>query len=294
MRLIDDEVVDARVLETHPRVPVGVDAGLDLVLQLEQLALDAFDAHPVLTLGVFEHAADLLDLPVDVSGLGLGPQRDLRERTLGQDHGVPLVRRRSCDEQAAFVGSQVVAGRGENPCPWVDLQPLAADLFEHVIGDHDDGFGDQSHAAHLHRAHHHLGGLARADLMEQPGRGLGDHPCHRGPLVWTWCERRRHAGQRQVLPGIGVIPEHDGVEPTVVLIGQSTGAFGVFPHPLAEAFLDRLGLLLGGRGLDRVEHLALLPGHVFDLVVDQQRPLLHDRLSDIGCRAAFGAPLARR
>ena len=92
-------------------------------------------------------------------------------------------------------------------------------------------------------AHDHLGGLAGADLVEEADGGLVEHPRDGGALVRARRERRGQAGQRQALALGGVVAQDDRVEAAVVLGEQPRAAVGVLPHPLAEALLQRLGLL---------------------------------------------------
>ena len=58
--------------------------------------------------------------------------------------------------------------------------------------------------------------------------------------------------------------------------------------------MQGVGFLLRGGGLQRVEHATLLAVDVFDLVVDEQGALFHNRLGDVRGGAAFGSPLAGR
>ena len=237
VHLVHDHVVDAGVLEAHPGIPAGVDACFDLVLQLEQLALDALDAHRVLARRGGEHFPHVVDLGLDVRLLGLGAQRNLLERALRHEHAIPLVRRGPRDEQTALVGGEVFAGRGENPGLRIDLQPFAGELFQHVIRNHEHGLVDQPHAAHLHDAHDHFRRLARPDLVEQPGRGFGDHARDGGALVRARGEVLCQPRQAQVLARVGVVAQHDGVEAPVVLGHERAGTLRVFKHPLGEPLL---------------------------------------------------------
>ena len=96
-----------------------------------------------------------------------------------------------------------------------------------------------------------------------------------------------------MLAGVAVVAQHDAVEPHVVLAGQPRGAVGVLPAPLAESLLQRVGLLLRGGGLGRVQHALGALADV-DLVGHADGPLLHHRLGDRQRVHPAGAPLAGR
>jgi len=160
-----------------------------------------------------------------------------------------------------------------------------------VIRDDDHRLGDEPHATHLHRAHDHLGRLAGTDVVEQARGGFGDHAGDRGPLMRPGGEVRRQPGQGQVVARVRVVAQHDAVEPPVVLRDQRGRAGGVLPHPVGEAFLQGVGLFLRRGGLDRVQDAADLAADLLDLVIDEQRLLLHDGLGDVGGGTTLGAPL---
>ena len=208
----------------------------------------------------------------------------------GHQHPVPVVRGRSRDELPALVARQVVAGGREDPGLRVELQPLAGELLEHVVRDHDHRLADHPEAPQLAGADDHLRRLSGADLMEQADRRLGQDPGDGGALVGHRRERPDQAGQAQPLAFGAVVAQHDRVEPAVVLGQQPLGALGVLPAPFGEPFLDRLGLLLGRGGLHRIHD----PAAVVDLVGDLHHPLLKQRLGDRGRRHPAGAPLAAR
>ena len=96
------------------------------------------------------------------------------------------------------VGLQVVVPGGQHAGLGVELEELALELLQHVVGDHDRGLGGQAEAAQLHRAHRHLGGLARPDVVGEQDGGLVDDPRDGGELVRVhpFPEPRRQARQR--------------------------------------------------------------------------------------------------
>ena len=166
----------------------------------------------------------------------------------------------------------------------VELEELAAELLQHVVGDHDAGLADQLEAAQFHRAHGHLGGFPGADLVEQPDRGLVDDPGDGGDLVRAGLEAQRQAGQRQRRVVVGA--QDDVVEQPVVDGGELPGAGRVFPGPVAEPPGQLGGFFLGGEGVVHVQD----PGLVRQLVADLDAALLQDRLGQGRGGVAAGAP----
>ena len=71
-----------------------------------------------------------------------------------------------------FSPARSSAGGGEHPRLRVELKELAGELLEHVVRDDHGGLLDHRQAAKLARADHHLGGLARTNLVKQPDGGL--------------------------------------------------------------------------------------------------------------------------
>ena len=242
---------------------------------------------PVFFLGVGQPGPHLGQLAVHVGLLPGGGQRDLLERRPGDDDPVPVPGRAPGDEGAAAVTLQVLAAGDQHPGLRVELQPLAGELLQHVVGHHDGRLSDQAEPPQLGHAHDHLGGLARAHLVEQPGRRLVDHPGHRGGLVRARPERLRQAGQRQL--GVVVAAQHQVVEPLVVGAGQAGGPGRVLPGPVGEPLAEFGGLFLGGEGVLDVEHAALAVGGA-DRVPDLDPALLQDGLGQRGSRVPAGAP----
>ena len=120
---------------------------------------------------------------------------------MADDDAVLFPGRDPGDEAASPVrAGQVVGLADEELGAGVELEPLAAELVDHMVRDHDHGLGGQSEAAQLHRGHHHLGGLARPDLVGEQRRRLGHDAGHRGELVRPRLERQRQAGQDGAAP----------------------------------------------------------------------------------------------
>ena len=138
------------------------------------------------------------------------------------------------DERAALLAGEILARGGQHPRLRVELQPLARELLQHVVGHHHRGLGDQAEAAELHRADHHLGRLPGADLVEEPDRRLGEHARDGGALVRSRLEAACQAGEAEPLALAAVVTQDDRVEPPVVLAGQPPGAIGVLPAPLLK------------------------------------------------------------
>ena len=193
---------------------------------------------------------------------------------MGDDDGVPVPGGTAGHELLAGVGRRGLSGRHQDVGQRIGLEELGAELFEHVVGDHEGRFGDQTEALHLHARHDHGGGLAGADgVAEQHGRLL-----HRAPggveLVGVGYEGGGEAGEGLVaaVPG----GEDDGVEQFVVAGGQSARrALVVLPDPGGEAVREGLLLLSGQQGRLGVED----PAAVAVGVVDHGRGLI-ERLGE--------------
>ena len=101
---------------------------------------------------------------------------------------------------AASPGGEVSGD--EHPGLGVELEQLAGELFEHVVGDHVGGPVDQAEAAHLHAGHDHGGGLAGPDGVGEQERPAHD-PGDRGALVVVGDEGGGQAREGEVLAGVG-------------------------------------------------------------------------------------------
>jgi hypothetical protein len=248
MRLVDEQVIDAGLLPADPAVAGAVEFLAQPLFPHELAGFHLLD-HPLALLGVpgpFQPgvvASELgADVPLDLGG-GHG---DALEDGLGHDHRVPVPGRDPGGERVPAEGLQVVVPCCQHADLGVELEELALELLQHVVGDHDGRLGGQAEAAQLHRAHRHLGGLARPDIVgEQDGR-LVDDPRDSGELVRVHPvpEPRRQARQRW--PGAVVRAQHQAVEPLVVGADQVRGPFGILPEPFAEPAVQLIGL--GPRG----------------------------------------------
>ena len=144
------------------------------------------------------------------------------------------------------------------------------------LGTTTAGFADQAEPAELHRADHHLGGLAGADLVKQPDGGLGEHPRDRGALMRQRREGARQAGEGEPLALGGVVAQHDRVEPAVVLAGEPAGAVGVLPAPLAKRSCIAWAFSWAAAVSVGFDHAAAVVG----LVGDLDRALLEHGLGE--------------
>ena len=73
------------------------------------------------------------------------------ERAAGHDHRVPVVRRDPRDELPAPLAGEVLAGGRQHSDLRVELQPLARELFEHVVRHDDGGLVDEAESLQLAR-----------------------------------------------------------------------------------------------------------------------------------------------
>ena len=256
VRFVDEQVVDAGGLEGDAGVLGGVELRLEAFLGAQQRAFQPLDAQPVAFLGCLDEVPHPVHFGAQVLALGVGAHRDPLERRPGHDDGVPVAGRAAGDELAAPVGLEVFALGDQDFGLGVELEELAAELLQHVVGDHDAGLVDQLEAAQFHRAHGHLGGFPGADLVEQPDGGLVDDPGDGGDLVRAGLEAQRQAGQRQRRVVVGA--QDDVVEQPVVDGGELLGAGRVFPGPFAEPLGQLGGFFLGGEGLVHVQDPGLV------------------------------------
>ncbi len=284
MRFVDEQVVDAGGLEGDAGVLGGVQFLLDAFLGAQQGALQALDAHPVAFPGCADEVLHPVHFGAEVLALGVGAHGDPLERRSGHDDRVPVAGRAAGDELAPSAGLEVFALGDQDFRLGVELEELAAELLQHVVGDHDAGLVDHLEAAQFHRAHGHLGGFAGADLVEQPDGGLVDDSGDGGDLVRAGLEAQGQAGQRQRRVVVGA--QDDVVEQPVVDGSQLLGAGGVFPGPVAEPLGQLGGFFLGCEGVVEVED----PGLVRLLVADFDAALLQDRLGQGRGGVAAGAP----
>ena len=234
VRLVDEQVVDAGGLEGDAGVLDRIQLGLEPFLGAQQGALQALDGQPVALLGGLDEVAHPLELGVEVGVLGLGAHRDALERRTGHDDRVPVAGGAARDELAAPAGLEVFALGDQDLGLGVELEELAAELLEHVVGHDDGGLAGQVQPTQFHRAHGHLGRLARADLVEQADGGLVDDAGDGRDLMRAGLEAHGQAGQGQL--GVVVGAEHDVVEQPVVGLGQLPGPGGVLPGPFGEPF----------------------------------------------------------
>ena len=295
MRLVDEQVVDAGLLPADPPVAGAVEFLPQPLLPHELAGFHLLD-HPLALPGFpgpFQPGVVASELGVDVPlDLG-GGHGDALEDGLGHDHRVPVPGRDPGDELVPAEGLQVVVPGGQHAGLGVELEELALELLQHVVGDHDGGLGGQAEAAQLHRAHRHLGGLARPDIVGEQDGGLVDDPRDGGELVRVhpFPEPRRQARQRRLGAVVGA--QHQAVEPLVVGPDQVRGPFGVLPQPFAEPAVQLIGLGPRGdrRGGGLQPFLVLVLGGVvtfgafradFDRALFQQAGRQADRVLVLG------------
>ena len=152
---------------------------------------------------------------------------------------------------AALVAGEVLGAGGQQPCLRVELQPLAGELLEHVVGDHDAGLRHHPEPPQLHARRSTISSVLPGPDLRETGRRPARDASARPRRADARCGENVRAipGSVRRSPVGGVVAQHEAVEPPVVLGQQPRGAVGVLPHPLGEALLQRLGLLHRGGGL---------------------------------------------
>ena len=196
MRFVDEDVVDAGGLEGDAGVFGGVELGLEPFLGAQQRGFQPLDGQPVAFFGYLDEVPHPFQLGLHVLALRVRAHRDALEAGAGHDDRVPVTGRAAADELAAPVGLEVFPLHHQDAGLGVELEELAAELLQHVVGHDDAGLVHQAEAAQFHRAHGHLGCLAGPDFVRQQDGGLVDDPGHRGHLMRVRLEPDRQAGQR--------------------------------------------------------------------------------------------------
>jgi hypothetical protein len=185
VRFVDEQIIDAGGLEGDAGILDRVQLGLEPFLGAQQGALQALDGQPVAFLGGADELAHPVEFGVEVGVLGLGAHRDALECRPGHDDRVPVPGRAASDELAAPAGLEVVALGEEDLGLGVELEELAAELLEHVVGHDDGGLAGQVQAAQFHRAHGHLGGFPAPTSWNRPTAGSWMIRA----TAATWCGR---------------------------------------------------------------------------------------------------------
>ena len=267
LRLVDDDLVDADLFQRHHVVAPALQRrqllGQLLLHRLEALAGDA-----VAVVGAQRDGLAGCDLLLDHRALEGGRHRNEAERRMGDDHRVPVRRRRARQEPRAlllhevgFVGDQDAGGR-------IELQEFARDLRQAVAGHDQHRLVDQAEPLLLHDRAGDGVGFAGADGVRDVGRAGGDDAPDHPLLVLVEADDAAGAGQGQ-MPSVEMA-RHEIVEAVVVDPGQPVGAVGIGPDPGGERVLDPRQLLLGGLGRLAVED-ALLDAVLDDGVEDLRR-----------------------
>ncbi len=218
MGFVDEEVVDAGLLEAHA-VVLGLGRQQPLVglLQLGDAALQALDAQALAGAGLAEGQPAALELLAQVCRPQMGAQGDATEARLGEDDGVPVAGGAASHELLAPLLGQSVPVGDEDPSRRVQLEPLPGELVEHVVGHHHRRLGGQAQAAQLHGRHDHGGGLAGAHGVGQQRPAVGENAGHRVALVGMRGEVLGQPGEAQVRPVMG--GDDHAAEQLVVALG---------------------------------------------------------------------------
>lgn len=161
---------------------------------------------------------------------------------------------------------------------WVELEPLAGELLQHVVRDDDGWFAGQAQAPWLRNADDHFGCFPGADFVGEQHRGLMDHPGDGGDLVAARPEGHRESWQRQV--HVVVAAQNEAVELLVVGAGQVCRPGRFFPGPCGEAFRQLGGLLLGCQGGVEVQDGAFAVQGAYE-VADLDLALFQDGLGEL-------------
>jgi len=183
VRLVDDQVVTAGLLELHTFVEFECLQLRDSLLQRLLRLLDPFDRRVRSGAGLrVEFDAKLNELTLQMLTTAIGVNLDPLEHTRRDDDHVPVLDCGLRDELSPVVITHS-ASSGKNIRRGIPLFGLARHLLDQMRGHHKPRLGNQPSAFELHRPHEHRASLARAhDMIKKNGR-LGDHPSHCRPLV---------------------------------------------------------------------------------------------------------------
>ena len=293
MGLVDKQVVDARLLECDARVAGRVELGLELLLAAGDRFSIRFTVRPRSPFARSSMLAQLPDLLALVGGLGVGGDRQAAERGAGHDHRVPVVRRDPRDELPAPIAGEILAGGGQHPGLRVDLQPLAAELLQHVVRNHDGRLATQARAGAARIAPITIvGRLAGADLVKQADGRLGDDPRDRGALMRPRRERAGDAGQRQLLAGGAVVAQHEAVEPRRCTRGSAAPRARGPPSTTRANRSCSASAFSWAAAVSVAFSTRLVRSPTSISSVTRIGPLLHHRLGDLKRVHPAGAPLA--
>ena len=161
----------------------------------------------------------------------IGAEREPGEAGVGEDDAVPVAgggsgRRTPCagPSRAARLSAIRIRAVG------IELEPLAGELLEHVVGDDDRRLGGRAEAAQLHGGHDHRGGLAGADGVGEQRAPVGEDAGDGVALVLVRGSKlAARPGRVRWLPSwVGAT---DAGEQLVVAVGEAGGPVGVLPHP---------------------------------------------------------------
>ena len=238
LRLIDADVVGAHLLPAHPRVlldlplaplparvlvlllvvvlpGVGVEVVAQLLLELGEHRLLVLDR---LGDGLHVDGEHLLHV-VQVGLVALGGQRDRLERSARHDDRVRVLGGAPGDELPPPVPFQVVGVGAQDPRLRVRPEELIPELVQQVVLDADDRLADQAEPPLLHHPDDLLQRLPGAHVVDEPCRGLVDHPGDGGLLPPEQDDVPVHPGQGQLHVVIGA--QDHRVERVVVAAAHS-------------------------------------------------------------------------
>jgi hypothetical protein len=166
--LVAEHEVDARLLEGGA-VVLLVGGGELSVARLEagERRFEPLDGQSFAGRQFGDRGAELLHPFSCELGSGGGGERDPLEARVSEHDRVPGAGCAPGDELLAARGRRVFAGGDEHARARVELEQLAGELVEHVVGHDERRLLDETEATLLHRRHDHGRRLAGADGVRE-------------------------------------------------------------------------------------------------------------------------------
>ncbi len=272
MCLIDEDVIDAKLIENKPVIFLLLgEQILETFFPCSLLLLDRFDHVAVAALfgGVFaEQLVILRNLLAQEFLLVFVRHANPLEAAVGDDDAVPVVTCNLGSEHLAAVAGQIFLRGDEQLGVGIKVHELAGELLKQVVRDHVHRLFDEAGLLHLHAGGRHRERLTGADNVSQQRIARTHAAPDRIILMRSQADVLVHAGIVEV-PAV----EQAGPQVVVRVViepHESLGALRVGEDPGPESFFNEFLLFTGGECFLLVDH-SLLTVAVADGVVNGGR-----------------------
>ena len=268
MRLVNDELVDAKLLEGDGVVVVL--GALFLAAQAEcfVLLLEGFDgadgkifrlaARGIAAIRILGCLFEAVDDAAVHGAFPAAAELDAGELRLCHDDGIPVLRGDTGDEFLAPVFLEIAVGGDENLRLRIESLEFLAGLRRQMVRDDDERLVAHTEALCLHDGSCHLERLASADAMREKRIAAVQAVRDGIPLVGLQMDGARHAGEDEFRAVVR--PQAETVEVAVVVIGDDLRVMRIFEQPRTECRLELLLLHLCLRralDIERTDGIAI-------------------------------------